>query len=60
MNRIKQTFIVTALLLLVGTAYSDGDDWLWESSAKPMEIELNKTVTVCTYRDCMLVTIYRD
>ncbi|QLZ70830.1 hypothetical protein FOLKNPGA_03649 (plasmid) [Legionella sp. PC1000] len=41
--------LLMSLMLISTMAFSDaGEDWLWEKSAKPLEIETSKTVTVCT------------
>lgn len=56
--------MILLLIVLIPTmAYSNSDDWLWEKSAKPLEIDLSgpKTVIVCTPNDgCQSATVYDD
>ena len=61
MNRIKMILLMT--LLVPTMAFSNGDDWLWESNNKPLEIDLDstKTIIVCTPdRGCQSVIVYGD
>lgn len=59
MHKIK----LIALLLMSTAAYCDGNDWLWEKSAVPLDIELNSTrvIIVCApSTGCQPVIIYGD
>ena len=62
MNRIRKILLLTVLIPM--TAFSSAsDDWLWEKSAKPLDIESSssRTVVVCTADGgCRTVIIYGD
>lgn len=61
MNRIKM--ILLMMLLIPTMAYSNSDDWLWESNNKPLDIDIDstKTIIVCTPdTGCKSVIVYGD
>lgn len=61
MNRIRMILLLIGLIPTM--AFSNGDDWLWEKSAKPLDIDLDstKTIIVCTPNaGCQSVIVYGD
>lgn len=44
-------------ILATGTAYSSGDDWLWEKTAEPLDTDSTTAITVCTEENrCIIYT----
>lgn len=59
MNRIRMILLMT--LLIPTMAFSNGEDWLWEKEAKPLDIDSTKTIIVCTPDSgCKSVIVYGD